>query len=338
MTDKRFYKKTGNYSLEELALHCQGQVRAKTSAIISDVAPLAFAQNGDLTFFHNPKYQDQLSETQASACLIHPDHVDKAPAHLALIITTTPYRSYAKIAAFFYPAAEPSEHVSPLASIHPNAIIGYGVTIAPFAVIKDSAEIGNHTIIESHVTIDSGVVIGENCHIHANTTISHTIMGNNVLVKPGARIGQKGFGFEMDEKGHIDVPQLGRVLIHDNVEIGSNTTIDRGAGPDTIIGRGTRIDNLVQIAHNVVIGENCVIVAQVGIAGSTKLGKFVVAAGQVGITGHLSIGDGVKIAAQSGVMRNVSSGETIAGSPSVPVRDWHKQTIALKRLIQPKGK
>lgn len=338
MADKRFYKDSGNHSIEELAAICHAEVKANHTVLLKDIASLSQAESGDLTFYHNTKYKDDLQTTKASACLIHPDHIDHAPASLPLILTQKPYRAYAKIARQFYPAPAVEAHLSDLACIHPNAIIGFGVTIGPFCVIKDGVEIGNHTVIEAHTVVESGVVIGENCHISSNVTISHTLMGNNVLVKPGARIGQKGFGFEMDESGHIDVPQLGRVLIQDNVEIGSNTTIDRGAGPDTIIGKGSRIDNLVQIAHNVVLGENCVIVAQVGIAGSTRLGRFVIAAGQVGIAGHISIGDGVKIAAQSGIMRDIQPGETVAGSPAVSVRDWHKQTVALARLIKSKGK
>ena len=170
--------------------------------------------------------------------------------------------------------------------------------------------------------------------LESHVTITNTIAGDRLYVKPGARIGQPGFGFHMDERGHFDIPQIGCVRIGNDVQIGANTTIDRGSQHDTIIGNFCRIDNLAQIAHNVELGDGCVIVSQVGIAGSTKLGKFVIAGGQVGIAGHLNIGDGVKIAAQSGIMRDVAPGETISGSPAVPIREWHRQTIAIQRLTK----
>jgi UDP-3-O-[3-hydroxymyristoyl] glucosamine N-acyltransferase len=205
-------------------------------------------------------------------------------------------------------------------------------------VIEDGVVLGKNCFVGPNTVIEQGCSIGNNAVIESNVTISHAIIGDDVFIKPGARIGQPGFGFYMDEQGHFDVPQLGRVLIGNHVHIGANTTIDRGSQADTLIGNGVRIDNLVQIAHNVEVGDNSVLVAQVGVAGSTKLGRFVIAAGQVGIAGHLTVEDGVKIAAQSGLMRNVGKGETVAGSPAVPVRDWHRQTIALQKLAKEKGK
>ena len=229
-----------------------------------------------------------------------------------------------------------SKTISDFSFIEPTAKIGNNCTISAFAVIEADVVIGDSCFIGPHCIIQKGTILGNNCHLEAHVVIGYAVVGNQVYIKPGARIGQPGFGFHMDEKGHFDIPQLGRVLIGDHVHIGANTTIDRGSFADTIIGKGVRIDNLVQIAHNVEVGDNSVLVAQVGIAGSTKLGKFVIAAGQVGIAGHLNIGNGVKIAAQSGLMRDVVDRETIAGSPAVPVRDWHKQTIALQRLTKRK--
>ena len=178
--------------------------------------------------------------------------------------------------------------------------------------------------------------IGEDTHIGALTTISHAVIGQRVIIHRGVHIGQDGFGFALGRDGHVKVPQLGRVMVDDDVEIGSGTTIDRGTGPDTIIGEGAKIDNLVQIGHNVHIGKRAVVVAQCGISGSTRVGDGAVLGGQVGIAGHLKIGAGAKVAAKSGVMTDIPSGASYGGSPAIPVNDWHRQTIALSRIIKPK--
>jgi UDP-3-O-[3-hydroxymyristoyl] glucosamine N-acyltransferase len=334
MPDSRFYHRGGPFTIQDL-LAISGTTLAdggNPHLLIHDIAPLEKASMGHITCFHNPKYRQEFEQTKASACIIHPDYVQKAPDHLTILVSVQPYRAYGKIASLFYPPTLKEAAISPLANIHPTAKIGNNCYIGPFVVIEENATIGNNCQIGSHVVISQSVTIDDNCIIDPHVTIEFAIIGKRVHIKSGARIGQQGFGFHMDEKGHLSIPQLGRVIIENDVEIGSNTTIDRGAEPDTIIGAGTRIDNLVQIAHNVQIGENCVIVAQVGIAGSTKLGRYVVAAGQVGVTGHLQIGDGAKIAAQSGIMRDVAAGETVAGSPAVPFREWQRQTIALMRL------
>lgn len=340
MPDSRFFPLPAPLSLYQIAQVCDATIWPENTpdCRLHDVAPLHTAQQEHLTFYHNVKYVDQLRTTKATACLIHPDNVAQAPVGLILLITPKPYRSYAKVASLLYPDIAKNTAISPLAVVSPLAKIGKNVTISPFCVIHDHVEIGDDTFIDAHTIIHEGTTIGPRCRIFSHVTISHAIIGSNVYIKSGARIGQKGFGFEMDESGHISVPQLGRVLIGDHVEIGANTTIDRGAGPDTIIGRGTRIDNLVQIAHNVVVGDYCVLVAQTGIAGSTKLGKFVIIAGQAGIAGHLEVGDKVRIAAQSGVMKNIESGQTVAGYPAIPVRDWHRQTIALSKMTAHKEK
>lgn len=336
MADERFYQKSGPYTLQDLAVYCGATLGegADPKLMIRDVAPLHKATQGHISCFHNPKYLDQYQQTKASACLVSPDQVKHAPPGVVLLISPQPYRAYGQITALFYPPLKKDTGISPQAAVHSSAKIGKNCHIAPFAVIEEHVVIGDCCQIGAHTVIKRGVELGEECHVAPHVTISHALIGKRVVIKSGARIGQKGFGFHMDEAGHLDIPQLGRVIIGNDVEIGANTTIDRGAEPDTIIGCGTRIDNLVQIAHNVQIGENCVIVAQVGIAGSTNLGRFVVAAGQVGIAGHLTIGDGVRIAAQSGVMRDIPKGSTVAGSPAVPVRDWHRQTVALTKLIK----
>lgn len=315
-------------------LNCSSNFERST--FFNGVNSLSLATNSEITWFSNTKYKDDLTKTNAGACFIREEFKELLPKTTIAIITEKPYRSFAKIAQSFYDIAIPmfDAGISSQSFVHETAVIGNGCNISPFAVISKGVT------IKDNVYIGAGTVIHENCKIDNDTyicdhvTISNSHIGKNVYIKPGARIGQSGFGFDMDSLGAIDMPQLGHVIIKDNVQIGSNTCIDRGHPGATVIGQGARIDNLVQIAHNVQVGENSILVAQVGIAGSTKLGKFVVAAGQVGIAGHLIIEDNVQIAAQSGVMRDVSKGEIIAGSPSQHITEWHRQTVALKKLIR----
>jgi UDP-3-O-[3-hydroxymyristoyl] glucosamine N-acyltransferase len=212
------------------------------------------------------------------------------------------------------------------------ATLGKGCRIDPGAVIGARSEIGERCHIGANAVIGEGIVIGDDCIIGACASLSHSILGDRVYIHPGARIGQDGFGFASSEAGHLRIPQIGRVIIHDDVEVGANTTIDRGSGSDTIIGAGCKIDNLVQIAHNVHLGRCCVIVSQVGISGSTKLGDFVVCAGQAGFSEHLTIGDGVTLAARAGVIHDLEAGRTYGGAPAVPIMQWRRQTVALTRL------
>lgn len=301
---------------------------------ISDVFPLSSALENHISFFHNSKYIDELKNTKASAVLIEKQYENYVPQGCIPLFTQKPYRDFGLVLSLFYPKKESSGIISPLASIDKTAQIGCNVTVGPFVVIEENVKIGDNTIIEAHTYIGKNAQIGKNALIEDHVSIKYAIIEDNVFIKSGARIGQPGFGFHMDKSGHFDVPQLGCVRIGNNVHIGANTTIDRGSQFDTIIHNGVRIDNLVQIAHNVEIGENSVLVAQVGIAGSTKLGKFVIVAGQVGIAGHLNIGNFVKIAGQSGVTRHVNDHETLGGTPAQDVTDWHRQTIALKKLIK----
>jgi UDP-3-O-[3-hydroxymyristoyl] glucosamine N-acyltransferase len=216
----------------------------------------------------------------------------------------------------------------------PTARLEHGVTVDPGAVVGPHAEIGSGTVVGANAVVGPHCRIGRDCSIGPTATVLHAFLGNRVILHPGVRIGQDGFGFDMSPRGHLKVPQVGRVIIQDDVEIGANTTVDRGASRDTVIGEGTKIDNLVQIAHNVVIGRHCVIVAQVGISGSTRLEDFVVVGGQTGMAGHVRIGQGAQIAARSGVMHDVPAQARWGGSPAQSIRDWHRTTVALKHLAR----
>ncbi len=308
------------------------------SAVISGVAPIDQAAPGMLTFLDNPRYAVLLPQTRAAACLVPARSAAMVPPGTAALVASEPYRAVALVLAKLYPdALRPGPifgvaGISPGAFIHPDARLESGVMIDPGAVIGPRAEIGSGTIVGANCVIGADVRIGRSCSIGPQSTILHALIGNSVIIHPGARIGQDGFGFAMGPRGHLKVPQVGRVIIQDDVEIGANSTVDRGSNRDTIIGEGTKVDNLVQIAHNVVIGRHCVIVSQSGISGSTTIGDFAATGGQAGITGHLTIGAGAQIGAQSGVMADVAAGARVAGSPAQPVRDLFKQVALLKRL------
>ncbi|WP_032112249.1 UDP-3-O-(3-hydroxymyristoyl)glucosamine N-acyltransferase [Candidatus Paracaedibacter symbiosus] len=336
MIDSKFYRNTGPYTAAQLAEMMKLEiVNCDLKKEINGVAPLHLANGSDLTFYHNPKYKDVLQVTEAGICIIHPDNKDHAPSHVGLLLSKTPYRTYAEIAGIFY-QQKPSQP----SGTHPNAVIalsakiGINCSIGAFCVIGEEVEIGDDCTLEAHTVIHNGVKIGTNCYFGSQTVVSHALIGDNVYVKCGAKIGQKGFGFDIGPDGHFSVPQLGRVIIEDNVEIGANTTVDRGASGDTIIHKGVRIDNLCQIAHNVELGDHSIIISQTGISGSTKFGKNVIAGGQSGFTGHLKIGDNARIAAQSGIMTDVEPNVAMMGSPAIKHRDFLKQQIHLNRLAK----
>jgi UDP-3-O-[3-hydroxymyristoyl] glucosamine N-acyltransferase len=305
---------------------------------IDAVAALDEAGPGDLAYMDNPRYGDALAATRAGICLVSRRYAERVPASTLALVVPDPYRAYAAVLARLHPSAlRPgsvfgASGVTPGSSVHPSARLEPGVAVDPAAIVGPGAEIGRGTVVCATAVIGPGVRIGRDCSIGPGASVTHALLGNRVIVHPGARIGQDGFGYALCPSGHRKVPQIGRVILQDDVEIGANTTLDRGATRDTVIGEGTKIDNLVQVAHNVVIGRHCIIVAQTGIAGSATLEDFVALGGQVGVVGHVRIGRGAQIAASSNVNRDVPPGARWGGSPAKPVRDWFREITTLKSL------
>ncbi len=335
MPDPRFYGRPEAISLGDLARQIGADLSdaADPNQMMADVAPLETASLDQVSFFENRKYIDALAVTKAGAVILAGVVKDRAPGATALLLTDKPYQAYALAAQAFHPInAIDDPGVSPASHIDDGAVMGAGCQVDAGAVISAGAKVGARCRIRANAVVGADVEIGDDCDIGAGASVSHCIIGARVYLHPGVRVGQDGYGFAPGADGHTKVPQLGRVIIEDDVEIGANSTIDRGSGPDTVIGAGCKIDNLVQIGHNVRIGRGCLIVAQVGISGSTHLGDFVVIAGKVGIAGHLKIGSGAIVAAMSGLSRNVPDGETFAGLPARPVREWRRIIGALARM------
>lgn len=305
---------------------------------IRDVKPLHQAGEHDCSFYDNVKYLTQLSSTQAGACLVAPAVAERLPKQTAALVTKAPYIAFAYALQLFYGNALRTEETnitnrsSKRSWVHGSAKIDETAIIEPGTIIGPEAQIGRGTIVSAGAVIGYRVSVGQNSFVGPSASISHAILGDRVIVHAGVRIGQEGFGFAMGPNGHLKVPQVGRVIIDDDVEIGANTSIDRGAMSDTVIGQGTKIDNLVQIGHNVIIGRHCVIVAQSGIAGSAQLGDHVVMGGQSGVAGHVTIGRGAQIAGSAHVVRDVPPGARMGGTPAVPFSQWARGVAAIKRL------
>ncbi|WP_043363687.1 UDP-3-O-(3-hydroxymyristoyl)glucosamine N-acyltransferase [Belnapia sp. F-4-1] len=334
--DARFFARSGPYPLARVAEAAEGTAPA-LNLLLTGVAPLHMAGPSEVSFLDNRRYASALEGTMAGAVIVHPDMLARVPAGTVPIVTTEPYAGWARVAALFYPAPPIRLGVHPTACVAEGARVDPSAEIGPFAFVDAGAEVGARCRIGPHVTIAEGVVIGPDCRIGAHASLSHALLGARVYVYPGARIGQEGFSFAPTAAGFLSVPHLGRVVLGDDVEVGANTTIDRGSTGDTTIEAGSRLDNLVQIGHNVQLGRCCAVVAQVGIAGSAVLGDFVQIGGQAGVAGHLSIGQGARIGAQSGVMSDVPAGATVVGSPAQPRHEVFRQIASLKRMARPQG-
>jgi UDP-3-O-[3-hydroxymyristoyl] glucosamine N-acyltransferase len=338
MADPRFFQRAGPQSLDALVALTGARLAGDAAGdrLIEDVAPLETAGPADVTFLDNRRYTDAFVKSRAGAAFVTEAMAARAPAGMALLISREPYKAFARAVQAFYPPPPVVPHRAPGAVIDPTATVPADCAIGANVVIEAAARLGARCEIGANTVIGAGVELGDDCRVAANVTLSHCLIGARVVLHPGVRIGQAGFGFAPDAGGPIKIPQVGRVIIGDDVDIGANTTIDRGSGHDTVIGPGTMIDNLVQIAHNVVLGRGCILAGQVGISGSTKLGDFVMAGGQAGLAGHLNIGTAARIGAQAGLMKDVAPGETVIGSPAVPIVAFWRQVAMIQRLARKK--
>jgi len=334
MPDPRFYHRAGPFRLADLAERSGARLASGTDGevLIHDIAGIDHATAGDIVFFSDPSYVIAMATSLCGACITTEKFADKTPA-CGVLIAKDPRNAFALIAAAFYPPPSPS-YFAQAQSVAEDAVIAESAVLGPGAVVGARASIGEGTVIGANAVIGPGVVIGADCRIGANTTLTYCILGDRVIIHPGVQIGQDGFGFVSTVEGHKKIPQLGRVIIQDDVEIGANSTIDRGMMEDTIIGAGTKIDNLVQIGHNAVTGMHCILVSQSGIAGSSSLGNGVIIGGQVGIADHVKIGDGAQVASKTGVMRDIGPGEAVMGYPARPIRQFWRELTALSRLTR----
>jgi UDP-3-O-[3-hydroxymyristoyl] glucosamine N-acyltransferase len=343
MTEPFFFRRPPGLTASEIAELTGAKLSAGAQGDrrVANIAPLDRAGPGDLAFLDRPKYLDQLATTHAGICLIAARFADRAPTRITLLLVSHPYRAFVQVARALFPEAlRPSSlreatGVAPQANVHPSARLEAGVSVDPGAVIGPRAEIGAGTLIGANVVIGPDVRVGRDCAIGPGTSLLHALIGDRVIIHPGVHIGQDGYSYMPGPGGHIKIPQVGRVVIQDDVEIGAGTTIDRGASRDTILGEGTKIDNLVQIGHNVTVGRHCIIVSQTGISGSVTLGDYVMTGGQVGIADHLTVGEGAQLAAKAGLMHDVPPGGKWASSfPAKPVREAFREAAVLARLAR----
>lgn len=332
MPDARFYESMPPVSLSDLAELCGAELLDKEAGdrLISGVAPLTSARAEAVTFLADRRLASELAQSAAGACFLDPRHKSQAPAGCAVLATPFPQAAWSKAALRLC-------RPRPLAKGEAG-LIETGVLISEGAVIGDGARLGRGTVIEPGAVIGPGVAIGRDCRIGARAVVGFSLIGDRVTIAAGAVIGEQGFGAAPSPAGMIDIPQLGRVIIQDGVTIGANTCIDRGAFDDTVIGENTKIDNLVQIAHNVQLGRNCVLAAHTGISGSVKVGDGAMFGGRAGVADHVVIGERARIAAASGVMKDVPAGETWGGSPARPLRRWMRETAWLAMMAEKRGR
>lgn len=336
MQRKNFFNFQGPILITDLAKKIDCSIKEKdlkkaSSTMINDVKNIEDATDSDISFVSNKKYFNLIEKTIAAACIVPKAFHIEPSSDTILLESEDPYFSYCKALSLLFNEIESSstKQISEKAGISSSASLGFGV------IIEDNVEIAENVTIGHNAIIKQGVKIGKNTKIGDGSYISHCTIGENTIIHPGVKIGTDGFGFATNKGIHHKILHIGSVRVGNNVEIGANSTIDRGSNKDTIIGDGTVIDNLVQIGHNVEIGKGCIIVAQVGIAGSTKLSDYVVVGGQAGIAGHLNIAKMVQIAGKSGVISDIKEeGQIVGGYPSQPIRDWHKQTILLRKMLK----
>ena len=334
MIDARFFDALGPVPLGELARLAGAELEGDAEAPIAAVAPLDRAGPGDLTFLSDRRYLPGLRATRAVAVLVDPAHAVEAPEGVARLLTPEPQAAYARAAARLHTLRR---HPEDAPAVHPQALLEPGVRLGPGATVGPDAEIGEGTEVGAHAVIGPGVKIGRHARIGPHAVIGCALIGDRVRILAGAVIGEAGFGVAGSREGALDMPQLGRVILQDGVTVGANSCIDRGAYADTVVGENTKIDNLVQVAHNVVIGRSCVLAAHTGISGSVTVGDGVMFGGRAGIADHVHIGSGAKIAAASGVMKDVPAGEVWGGSPARSLRKWMRETAWLAAQAKRSG-
>jgi len=317
-------------TLKELAEYLGGTVRGDETCRINGLAPLEAAASDKITFLANPKYASKVADTGAGAVLMEPGGEGYGRN---VVEVANPYLAFAKLLTLFYVQPHRPRGVMPEACIGLGSSLGEEISIYPGVIVGDNVTIGDRCVIHPGAVIYDGVTIGDDTTIHANAVVRERCrIGSRCVVQPGAVIGSDGFGYAPDGSSYYPIPQIGIVVLEDDVEIGANTCIDRAALEVTLIRRGTKLDNLVQVAHNCQIGEDCMIVSQVGISGSSKVGNHVTLAGQVGVAGHLTIGDNVIVGAQSGVPGSLPADAVYSGTPVIPHKDWLKSMAVVANL------
>ncbi len=329
----RFFARTGPHPIAAVA-EAAGCALPPGELLLTGLAALESAGPSEISFALHRRHAAALARTRAGAVLVPAELQAGVPAGSVALVTADPASGWARLAMLFHPAPAVSPGIHRTAVVAEDAIVHASAEVGPHAVIEAGAEIGPRCRIGPGAVIGAGVVLGPACRIGAHVSISHAILGARVCVFPGARIGQEGFGFTISALGFQTVPQLGLVILEDDVEVGANSTIDRGSLRDTVIGAGTRLDNLVQVAHNARIGRYCALAAQVGISGSAEIGDFVVIGGQAGLADHMRVGSKAQVGAQSGVMSDIDAGAVVVGSPARPAREVFREIATLKRLAR----
>lgn len=321
------------FSAKQIATFIQGEIIGDENATVHTFAKIEEGIPGAISFLSNPKYTPYIYDTQSTIVLVNKDFTPEQEVKATLIKVDNAYESLAKLLNLYEMSKPKKTGIHSLAFVAETAKIGKDVYIAPFACIGDHAEIGDNTVIHPHATVGGGAKVGSNCIIYSGATVYHDCrIGNNCILHSGCVIGADGFGFAPTPQGYEKIPQIGIVILEDNVEVGANTCIDRATMGATVIHSGVKLDNLIQIAHNDEIGSHTVMAAQVGIAGSTKVGEWCMFGGQVGIAGHSKIGDKVNLGAQSGVPGNIKSGSQLIGTPPMELKQYFKASIAQKSL------